>query len=712
MKSLLLKFNLFFFFFISLNSFSQSKKLWIEAGDKSFNQQDYSTAIAWYLKVLDDTTVLKNSSVLPYETQMVNQKIKRDSTKTAVKDSTKKVVKDTSAIGFKGAKKAKGLKVTAPLDYTLLQLSHAYRLNSDDQNALTNYKKCVDAKLPDARYYYAITLMNVRKYQDALNEFELYINSGNANDSLSLIAQKKEGGCYLGMDSLNVAREIKVNQFDTTVFNKGNSSFAPTYFLNPDKIVFTSARKGGTILDPKKEESEYLCDLYWSEFKDTAWTAPLNFGTPVNSSFHEGAAFVNEKAIYFTRWNDANVKETAIYKANNQNERFFLPQKLNQNVNLTGYKSMHPFVSADGKKLFYSSNRPGGKGGLDIWVCSIDESGMISEPKNLGSPVNTAGDEVTPFLHSLSSQLYFSSNGLTGLGGLDIFKTEYNPDDGVFGLPINVGKPINSSKDDSYYIMERNGLSGLFSSDRAECPGGNCYKIYGFRSEPVKFDVSGVAFDSKTNLPMSGALITIRNVHNEDETQYIPTDDKGNYFAELRAGGEYFMKAQKNKYLGDAASVVTKDKVVTTHFENTDFFLTPIPEGEIEIEGIEYDFNSANLRPVSMASLDKIADLLILNDNLSVDIEANTDSRGNDDYNMKLSKARAQSCVDYLISKGIAINRLLSKGNGETKPLITEVEIKKLKAKSPEWEAAHQKNRRTALRITGESQINIINKGK
>jgi outer membrane protein OmpA-like peptidoglycan-associated protein len=143
-----------------------------------------------------------------------------------------------------------------------------------------------------------------------------------------------------------------------------------------------------------------------------------------------------------------------------------------------------------------------------------------------------------------------------------------------------------------------------------------------------------------------------------------------------------------------------------------DAFLNKIPDGEVEIEGIEYDFDKATLRPKSKENLDKIVDLLNLNDNLSVAINAHTDARGNDAYNERLSQARAQSCVDYLISKGIKKDRLLAKGWGEQQPVIKEADINKMVAKSPEWEAAHQKNRRTAFKVIGESSLKIINKTK
>lgn len=692
--------------------FSQSKKMWIEGGDKAFKERDYSTAILYYLKVIDDTSVMK-SVVLPYEVQLVNQKFKPDSTKKHKRDTLKIAKIDTSAKNRnKGA--LESLKKSHPKEYVYFKLGEAYRFNAEPSKAVEYHRMCAESgKYPDSRYFLGLSLMNERKYQNAMDEFEKYINSGTKNDSLAALAQKMEGGCYLGLDSMNVKREIKIRMPDTNSINKGNSSFGACYDPSSQKIIFTSARKGNVIKDPKKEVGDYLCDLFSSEKTDTAWISAVNFGAPLNTNEHEAASSIGpDNTIYFTKWNDMKPDDVCIYQAKMQNERVYQPQKMSPAVNVSGFKAMHPSISSDGKRFFFSSNRPGGKGGLDIWMCTVDESGMMSEPKNVGAPVNTAGDEETPFYHVLSGQLYFSSNGLVGLGGLDIFKAEFNADENLFGIPVNIGAPINSSNDDAYFIMEKTQQRGLFSSDRAECPGGNCYKIYEFVSEPIRFDVSGIVFDSKTNEPMPMALVTIRNVHNDDDIQMIPTNEKGEYFAELKAGAEYFMKAQKNKFFGDAASVLTKDKSATTHFENQDFFLTAIPEGEIEIQGIEYDFNSAALRPVSMASLDKIAELLILNDNLTVDIEANTDSRGNDAYNLKLSQARAQSCVDYLISKGVTANRLSSKGNGETKPLITDEEIKKMVAKSPEFEAAHQKNRRTALKIVGESKINIINSGK
>jgi len=412
--------------------------------------------------------------------------------------------------------------------------------------------------------------------------------------------------------------------------------------------------------------------------------------------------------MLFTRWSDNKRNEAFIYMARTRGGRFFEAMKVSTNVNRPGYKTQQPYVTSDGRHLFFSSNRPGGKGGFDIWMAPIDENGFIGEASNLGETVNTVGDEVTPFFHALSSTLYFSSNGHTGLGGLDVFKSALNVDDSVYSVPVNLKQPINSEKDDAYYITDRIGASGFLASDRKDCAGGHCYNIYSYLNEGLTFDVEGHVYDNQTNDPVASALVTIRDVHDGEEPFYVVTDAEGYYRSDLKANSEYFLKGQKSKFFGRSASAITKGLTDSKHFE-IDFYLDKIPDGDIEIEGVEYDFNKATLRPKSMEILDKIIDLLNLNDNLKIELSSHTDSRGNDNYNLRLSQARAQSCVDYMISKGIDKDRLIAIGYGETRPIIPQAKIDKMVDKSPEFEAAHQKNRRTAFRVIGETNLNLIN---
>lgn len=697
---------------ISSISFSQSKKLWTEIADDAFAKKDYATAAANYAKVLDDTTVLR-SYVLPYETQLVNL-----NTKALFKVPELRVTKRKDSTNLV----KENLVNSSKYDFIMYRLATSYRLNFDYKHAVDQYKKCVERKVyPDAPYYYATSLMSLKRYSEALKVFDDYQHpkpdsTGTmpkpATDSLVKEASKKQKSCYFALDTLSPRKPIKVRKMDSLVFNRGSASFAAMYFENDTRVLFTSARKGGVVTDPEKQNSAYYCDVYTSTIDDTIWQRPVNFGRPVNTSLHEGASyFTKDGVMLFTRWSDNNKNEAFIYMARSIEGKFYDAMKLGTNVNLPGYKSQQPFVSNDGTKLFFSSNRPGGKGGFDIWMAPIDGNGFIGEAQNLKEPINTPGDEVTPFFHDLASTLFYSSNGNQGLGGLDIFKASLNADDSVYMFPVNLNAPINSSKDDAYYIMDRLGEKGFFSSDREDCPSGHCYDIYSYVNAPIFFNLSGYVFDAETNDPIPSALVTVKDVHDGEEPFFIVTDEKGFYSTPLKPNLEYFLKAQKNKYFGQAASLATKGLTDSKDFEQ-DFFLGKIPEGDIEIEGVEYDFDKFTLRPKSMEILDKIVDILKLNDNLTIELSSHTDARGNDAYNMKLSQGRAQSCVDYIISKGIAKKRIQATGYGETKPIIPEAEINKMVPKSEEFETAHQKNRRTAFRVIGESNINIINKTK
>jgi OOP family OmpA-OmpF porin len=666
--------------------FGQSKRLWLKYGDDAFFKKDYPTAIDYYKKVLDDTTVLREL-VLPYEVQIVNLK---------TKDFKQDTVKKSSA---------KSQKEISKSDYLIHQLATAYRLNYDYDNSVKYYKKVVDnGAYPNDKYNYAISLLQVKDYNASMFILESLMEAAK-NDSLKKIFQKSLSSCYFALDSNSNKRLINVRKMDTTIFNVGTSNFAPMYWNSSTKLLFTSARKGGVILDPEKQDSKYLCDLYYTELKDTGWMKPINFGRPVNTGLHEGSSVISsDEIMFFTRWSDANRNEAFIYMAKMKDGLFYESYKLSGTVNISGYKSIQPYVSFDGTKLYFSSNKPGGQGGFDLYMCNIDENGFTGEAKNLGPTINTPKDEETPFYHTISNTLFFSSNGHTGIGGLDIFKSSLNTDDSIYAAPKNLGTPINSSKDDAYFILDRIQTKGYFASDREDCPDGNCYDIYEFENEPITFDISGTVYDYATSEPISSALITIKDVANDEEPMFLITDDKGFYSTPLKENKQYFLKAQKKGYQASAASATTKGLTETTHIVQ-DFTLDVIPGEDVVIEGIEYDLNKSTLRPKSMEILDKIYDYLQLNDNFSIEINAHTDTRGSAQLNLKLSQARAQSCVNYLISKGITKERLVPTGYGETKPLISDAEIAKLIPKSPEFETAHQKNRRTAFRVMQETTL-------
>ena len=374
----------------------------------------------------------------------------------------------------------------------------------------------------------------------------------------------------------------------------------------------------------------------------------------------------------------------------------------------------------DGKNLFFSSNRPGGEGGMDLGKIKLDETGNATgEAMNLGRPINSELDEVSPFYHEVSSTLFFSSNGHNSIGGLDIFKSAYNKRNRAYNTPVNMGMPINSSMDDSYIIWDNLMNKGFFSSDRQECENGHCYTIFEVTNEPIVITLNGYAYDNETDEILPNTELTFKDIDFTFEPFVIKTDENGYYKKTLDKNQEIFIKAQRTSYFADAASVNTKPITESTHLAQ-DFFLNPIPKDEIELDGIEYDFNSAKLRPSSEEILDQLYDFLILNNNLIVAINSHTDSRGSDAYNKKLSERRAKSCVNYLIKKGVPKHRLKAIGYGETEPnylkdahkkpvlgndnkriylketYINEQETEKLR------EDYHQRNRRTSFKVVGE----------
>jgi outer membrane protein OmpA-like peptidoglycan-associated protein len=673
-------------FTFTIAGYSQSKREWMSYGDIAFKNEDYKSAINFYLKVLDQSTNV--DLVYPYTPRpyIPAKKISKDSAAAMEKDTLRKI------------------SAASPMEqYVTHQLADAYRLNHDYTNAEIWFKKSVENKpldYPYERFWYGDALMKNKKYPAAQMEFDKVMTEAEKNDSTYfLLAKLKIAGCYLATDTANSRKDLIVKQMDS-VFNAGTSSFAVNYYGDASTVQFTSGRPSNAVLDPKKDaaKAKYTADIYTLKKSNDNWTKLQKVEGPANTQMNEGAGFLtlDKSFYYFTRWSTTNKNECGVYLSKLYNDKWAPAEKLNDNVNLEGYKSMQPALSPDGSILYFSSNRPGGYGKMDIWYVNISEEGKpIGKPVNMGKLFNTSEDEVTPFFHYYTSTLYYSSSGLAGYGGLDIFKSTYNSDS-LWSAPKNMGAPVNSSKDDAYFILDRSQRQGFVSSDRAECTDceGTCYKVFSVEKEPNVYDLMGTVYNAENNQVISNSLITFKDIRGDKETFYLITDSMGNYSTPLEEGWELYIKAQKNKFFGDAGNVSTMGLTESQHFVK-DFFLSPIPQGDIVIPGIEYDYDKATLRPASMKILDDVVDFLNLNNNLSVEISSHTDSRGADAYNLRLSQERAKSVVDYLIQKGIKSDRLIAQGYGETKLLIPNAQT----------EEEHQKNRRTAFRPIKEGVI-------
>jgi OmpA-OmpF porin, OOP family len=700
-------FPLFILFATVVSLQAQSRREWLDFGDKAYADQNYKLALACYQHVITLTPENDRDLVTPYECRpyVPAKKLVSDTSKSsAIKDTTL-----TNPNLVKGN--------DPRTRYVVHQVAACYRLMHDYENAELWYRQAMflpDNRFPDTQFWYANTLMNNGKYQQAIIQFDQYSEPLDPSSSQFKRATRNSVGCTFALDTTSVKREVIVERLDS-VINAGTAVFAATYYGDPNSLLFTAAKPGNQSTPDltKLGLDAYSTDMYTASRVNSQWSKPepVKAGGPMalNTPQNEGAAMVSfgKESIYFTRWSEDG-KECVIFVSNNVNDVWLAPKRMDVNVNAPGCRNMMPFLSNDGSTLYFVSDRAGGQGGLDIWAVQINENGNTSAAKNMGPVINTVDDEITPFYHFTSSTLFYSTNGMGGFGGYDIVKTSFNADDSTWSNARNLEAPFNSSRDDAYFVMDRQQQHGYFSSDREPCltcgPGSAyCYRAYAYSNEPIVISIHGHVYNAETNEPISGSLLTFKDIRGDNEPLYIITDSAGYYETTLTLNQELYIKAQKNKYFGDATNVSTVG-LTDSHVFEQDFYLTPIPAGDIVIPGIEYDFDKATLRPESQKILDDLVAFLELNDNISVEISSHTDSRGSDSYNLRLSQQRAQSCVDYLISKGIAKDRLVAKGYGETTPLITDKEINAMPTKE-EQEAAHQKNRRTSFRPIKEGAI-------
>lgn len=566
----------------------------------------------------------------------------------------------------------------------LFQLGECYRKMNDTKNAALWYEKCLKAGNDTLAIFkhYGEILKNQDRMEEAEEMLQTYARL--SGDSSGLIS------CRLAIKWKK--KEINFEVFNESGLNSKSSDFAPAY-LN-DKIVFTSTREPIKGKNMFEWTGKGYLNLYTSKIDArNKWSKPQFLGKDVNSDFNDGVATYDpqRKALYYTQCNGANGKKpdckifVTFYDGKNWSKGRRIDLDLDTTINLG-----NPSLAKDGRTLYFVSDMPGGYGENDLYVTKLGTE-KWSAPVNLGPEINTAEDDDFPFIHP-SGVLYFASKGHPGMGGLDLFYSE--PDSaGKFKKPINLKYPTNSTSDDFGLILNESKEEGYFASNR---PGGKGDDdIYSAVVIPPVFTISGRAFNTLNKKVLKETNITLRG--NNDKEVTAITDRTGFYKFELDKDVYYYMTAQKNGFFGDNAFQSTIGLKESTDLVQ-DFYLTPIPK-VIVLKGILYDLDKADLRPVSMVILDSLVKTLNENPNITIELSSHTDSRSDSAYNLDLSQRRAQSVVDYLISKNIDADRLVAKGYGETRLLngcadgidCTEEE--------------HQLNRRTELRILSENYV-------
>lgn len=451
--------------------------------------------------------------------------------------------------------------------------------------------------------------------------------------------------------------------------NTINDDYLPTLTVDESFVIVTSRipREGdGAAVWGKDHE-----DFFVSFKENNKWTERKNIGKPINTLGNEGAQTMTAdgRMFFFTACNRTDSYGSCdIYYSQKRGDKWSLPRNLGKNVNSRHWESQ-PTVSADGRELYFVSNRPGGYGESDIYKTSIDQYGEWKKPVNLGSVINTARAEVSPFIHVDGKTLYFASDGRLGMGGKDLYRA-FVKDDGTWTEPKNLGYPINTYEDEGDLIVNGRGDKGYFASDREGGYGGlDLYEfdLYdGARPNLVTY-VKGKIYDARTKKHLS-ALFELINVKTGKLAILSYSDPtNGEFLIPIPSGENYALNVTKQGYLFHSENFELSDSA--TAYEMS-IPLYPIQKGEKAIlRNVFFATDSFNLKPESIVELNRLVDFLVFNSTVKIEISGHTDNTGNSQSNIILSHNRAKAVYDYLIEKGISHNRLSYQGYGDTKPL-------------------------------------------
>jgi flagellar motor protein MotB len=555
------------------------------------------------------------------------------------------------------------------------------------KEAASDYRAAVkiDSLFFKAIYFsLANTEMMTGDYSNALVHFNVYLLQKGMSEKNRILALRDSKNCIFALNAMkNPVPFSPVNAGPG--INTNDDEYWPSITADGLTLMFT---RQGRQVDRFSVVQE---DFYISYFSDSTWQKAFNAGPPLNTKQNEGAQSLSSNGSYmfFTACDrPGGLGSCDIYFSANNDGKWSEPSNLKAPVN-TLYWESTPSISADGRTLYFSSSRPGGIGGKDLWYSRLDDKNLWTKPVNMGSKINSAGDEMSPFIHFDGKTLYFASDGRTGMGGYDLYMTRMN-DDSTWTEPQNLGYPINTYNDEMGLIIESGGQKAYFSSIRDKVAGKDIFyfNLYeSVRPSPVSY-LKGKVYDKVTGallradyelINLSTGKVTIKN----------STDATGNFLVCLPSGYNYGINVSKAGYLFYSENFMFEGQHTAVEPYNKRIGLNPIKVGEMmQLSNVFYEVDSWELKKESMTELNNLASLLSDNKNIIVEIGGYTDSTGSAEYNIILSERRALAVVNYLISKGISPEKLKYVGYGNKSPIGDNITIEGRKL-----------NRRTEVKI-------------
>lgn len=472
--------------------------------------------------------------------------------------------------------------------------------------------------------------------------------------------------------------------------NSDGEEYLPFLTADDRTLLFTSKRPESTG-GFNSQYREYPEDVYISEYNNRVWDTAFNVGPPINTDGYEGAASITQdgKVVFFAAETLSGYGGYDLFFAIKTAKGWGTPKNLGPNINTEAWESQ-PFLSPDGKTLYFSSKRKGGFGQEDIWY-STWENGQWTPAKNIGKPLNTPGSEQCPFIHADGRTMYFSSDFHPGFGMQDIFVTYLSADSG-WSTPKNMGYPLNTTAHEGNIFVNTKGTRGFINSNREGGFGGNdLYEFMldeGYRPQISTF-LRGVSRDSITQAPIP-ARIKLVDIQTGDTVRMVYSNkNDGKFLMSLPMNREYAAFAEAQGYMFAGRHFYLKDLPEDIYF---DIFidLPPIRKNqEIVLHNIFFSTGSFLLQPASFVELDLLVTYLQKNPKMKIEVQGHTDNVGSDESNLNLSQNRANAVREYLVSKGIQGERVAAMGYGENQPITTN-----------DTEEGRAQNRRTAFKIT------------
>ncbi|MBC6492519.1 OmpA family protein [Flavihumibacter stibioxidans] len=558
----------------------------------------------------------------------------------------------------------------------------------DYEQSVLNYEKALAIDSAYSRDYnlpYSINLAGMGRFEEALKAVNRFMTINDLNES-SQRASSFRRRCYLF--AIEQAANPDIANFSFRPVNLGDnvnstvSEYYPTLTIDNKQLIFTRR------VNNRNE------DFYETRQTDSGWNRAAGLTGMINSNLNEGAQSISQDGEWLI-FTGCNFPEGAgscdLYISFLTPEGWSEPENLGNKINTEFWESA-PSLSPDKRDLYFASRRPDGYGGSDIWVTHRLPNGKWSDPENLGPEINTSGDESCPFIHADNQSLYFTSNGLQGYGGDDLFLARKGPK-GSFSLPRNLGYPINTIENEGSLVITADGTTAYYASDRGDSKGGLDLYTFTMRPDvrPIKtLWVKGKVMDEKTRQGLPSA-VELTDISTRQIISRVQTDETGNYLITLPVGRDYAFNVNRKGYLFYSESFPLSKKDPDSTY-NIDIPLQPITaDATVVLKNIFFETGSTVLGSNSEVELDRLVELLKENPKLRIQINGHTDNIGQAADNLKLSNGRAQSVVNYLISKGIDTKRLTHRGFGATSPLADN-----------KTEEGRSRNRRTELKVIAQ----------